>query len=194
MGLKKFAAALLCALAVMSCDVVKQASQTYNMVNCKYAYNSIAGLSVGGVNVSKGLSLVGAAQLTTLLAGNTSSIPVNMTLNLDVTNPNISEAMLNGMQYILAVDGVEFTSGSLSQNFSVQAGATNTLPLAIGFDATKLMTGSTKDAASRAIKNFIGIGSEKSSVSLKIRPSFIINNQTVASPVYIPVEFSFGGK
>lgn len=182
-------------LAMPSCDVMKQVGSSYNMVNCKYDYRSISGLSVAGIDVAQGLSLTNIARVTSLLSGGVpSSIPMNMTVNLDVSNPNQTDAMLSGMQYILAIDGVEFTTGRVSQAFNVAAGGTGVLPLRMGFDVAGLLSGQTKDAAANALKNFIGMGSEKSTVSLKIKPSFLVNNITVTSPVYIPVDFSFGGK
>lgn len=184
----------VCAFAATtSCDVVKQVGSSYNMVNCKYAFNSVTNLTVAGIDAAEGLSLANVAKVTALLTGNTSSIPLNMTLNLDVTNPNLTEALLNGVQYLLSIDGIEFTSGSITQRFSVQPGETNVLPLAIGFDAARLLTGESKNAAIDAVKNVLGIGSKKSNVVLQIRPSFLVNNYTVTSPVYIPIEFSFGG-
>lgn len=184
-------AALVCAFTATSCDVVKQVGSSYNMVNCKYEYNSISGVSLAGINTPEGLSLTNIAKVTSLLSGNTSSIPLNMTVNLDVTNPNLSTALMNGMQYVLSVDGVEFTTGSLDKQFSVPAGGTNVLPLAIGLDVAKLMTGETKNAATNVVKNLFGIGDRKSTVTLNIRPSFLVNGYTVTSPVYIPIEFSF---
>ena len=186
--------ALVCAFSASSCDVVRQVGSSFNMVNCKYEFHSITGMSLAGINVSEGLSLTNIARATSLLAGNASSIPLNMTINLDVTNPNASAALLSGMQYILSIDGIEFTTGSLAKQFNVPAGATNVLPLAIGFDIATLMAGDTRDAVSSAVMNLIGIGDRKSSVSLRIRPSFLVNNLTVTSPVFIPVEFSFGGR
>lgn len=185
---------LLCTFGILSsCDVMKQVGSSYNMVNCKYDYKSITNLSVAGIDAAQGLSILNIAKVTSILTGNSSSIPLNMTLNLNVTNPNPTEALLNGVQYLLSIDGIEFTSGSISQQFSVPAGQTNVLPLAIGFDLARLMTGDSKDAAVNAVKNFIGIGNTKSAVKLQIKPSFLVNGYTVASPVYIPVEFSFGG-
>lgn len=181
-------------LAASSCDVAQQAASAYNMVNCKYSYHSISGLSLAGMNLSNGLSGTNAIRAAALLSGNASSIPVQFTLNLDVNNPNATPAALNELQYILQVDGIEFTSGSLSQSLHVGAGQTQVLPLAIGFDLAKLMTGQSKDAVTNIAKNFIGLGSEKSHVTLQIRPTFLVNNTPITSPVYIPVSFSFGGK
>lgn len=175
------------------CDVAKQVGGAYNMVNCKYEFNSVSGLNVGGIDFSQGLSLANMAQATNILSGRATSIPMDFTLNLDVTNPNQSAALLNGLDYILSIDDIQFTTGSLSQRLNIPAGDKAVLPLTIGFDLTSLLKGETKDAVLNITKNFIGIGQEKSNVSLQIRPTFLIGEYAVPSPAYIPVSFAFGG-
>lgn len=175
------------------CDVAKQVGGAYNMVNCKYEFNSVSGLNVGGIDFSQGLSLANMAQATNILSGRATSIPMDFTLNLDVTNPNQSAALLNGLDYILSIDDIQFTTGSLSQRLNIPAGDKAVLPLTIGFDLTSLLKGETKDAVLNITKNFIGIGQEKSNVSLQIRPTFLIGEHAVPSPAYIPVSFAFGG-
>lgn len=177
----------------VSCDVAHQAQSAYNMVNCKYSYNSINNLTVNGMNLSQGLNLVNTAQVLALFSGSKSSIPLQFTLNLDVNNPNATAAALSGMQYILSIDDVEFTTGSLSQSLNIGAGETKVLPISIGFDLVSLMAGNSKDAVVNIAKNFLGVGSQKSTVSLQLRPTFVVNNFPVTSPVYIPISFSFGG-
>lgn len=174
------------------CDVAKQLGGAYNMTQCKYDYKSITNLTVSGMNLSSGLNAANLLKLTTLLTGNTSSIPLDMTLNLNVTNPNQTEAFLNGLQYILSVDNIQFTTGSLTNTLNIASGGTQTLPLNIGFDLATLLRGETKNTAVNIVKNFLGVGSEKSSVTLQLKPTFLVGNVPVTSPVYIPVTFSFG--
>ncbi|MDL2320515.1 LEA type 2 family protein [Alistipes sp. OttesenSCG-928-B03] len=182
-------------LALSSCDVMKQVSSSYNMINCKYDYNSISGLSLAGMNFSQGLSAANVLQATALLSGGAkSSLPLNFTLNLDVSNPNQTAALLNGMQYVLSIDDVEFTTGSVTQRLDIPAGGKSVLPLTIGVDLAKLLSGDSKNAVTNIAKNFLGIGSSKSNVTIQIKPSFNVAGYTVASPVYIPVSFTFGGK
>lgn len=188
---------LLCTVmlaGMASCDVARQAQGAYNMVNCKYDYNSLTDLSVAGINVSKGLSLLDAPKILNVLTGNTSSVPLGFTVNLDVNNPNATEALLNGMDYILSIDGIQFTTGSLDRQLSIPAGGKGALPLAMSFDIATLLKGETHDAVAGVVKNFVGIGSEPTNVSLQIRPSFMVAGYKVTSPVYIPIPFSFGGK
>jgi len=193
--MKKRILALLAIVATLvSCDSVQQGlKSTYNMINCEYNYKSISGLTVSGINLSNGLSLTSIPKITSILSGNASSIPLNFNLNLDVKNPNESAAMLHGMQYILSIDGIQFTTGSINQSLNIASGQSQTLPISIGVDLASLMKSNSKDAVVDIAKNFLGMGSKKSEVSLQLKPTFMIGNTPISSPMYIPVSFSFGG-
>lgn len=168
----------------------------YNMTQCKYAYNSVSNISVSGVNLASGstLSALNLAKLTTVLAGNPSSIPLNFTVNMNVTNPNQSAASLNKLQYSVSIDDIHFTDGVLDQAVSIAAGATQTVPLTVGVDVASLMQNNSQTALLNIVKNIAGISGEKSTVSLSLKPTFNIAGQLITSPVAIPVSFTFGGK
>lgn len=191
---KRILTLFVIAAVLMSCDTVqKSLSSTYNMINCEYNYKSISGLTVSGMNLSNGLSVTSIPKITSILSGSASSIPLNFTLNLDVKNPNESAAALNGMQYIISIDDIQFTTGSVNQALNIEAGQSQTLPLTIGVDLATLMKNNSKDAVVDIAKNFIGIGSKKSNVKVQLKPTFMIGSVPVTSPAYIPVSFSFGG-
>ena len=185
---------VLAVATMISCDVAKEFSGLTSLVNCKYSYNSISNLSVAGTSMSSGLSLTSVAAVTSILTGNASSIPLNFTLNLNIDNPNQSTALLRGMQYVISIDGIQFTTGSMNQSLSIASGQRQVLPLSIGVDLATLMKNNSKDAVVDIAKNIVGIGSKESTVSLQIKPSFMVNNSLVTSPVYLPVSFTFGGK
>lgn len=185
---------VLAVATMISCDVAKEFSGLTSLVNCKYSYNSISNLSVAGTNMNSGLSLTSVAAVTSILTGNASSIPLNFTLNLNIDNPNQSTALLHGMQYIVSIDGIQFTTGTMNQSLSIASGQRQVLPLSIGVDLATLMKNNSKDAVVDIAKNIVGIGSKESTVSLQIKPSFMVNNNLVTSPVYLPVSFTFGGK
>lgn len=176
------------------CSAVKEIGGAYNMTQCKYSYNSISALTLDGMNLSKGVSPLYIPKITALLSGKSTSIPLDFTLNLNVANPNQTEALLHGLQYIINVDDVEFTSGRVDQSLSIPSGATQVLPLTIGVDLASLMKNESKGAVENIAKNFIGIGSKKSEVKIQLKPSFKVGGQVITSPYYIPVSFSFGGK
>lgn len=191
---KRFLALLLVVTTLVGCDSVQQGLRsTYNLINCEYSYKSITGLTISGMNLSNGLSVTSIPKITSILSGTATSIPLNFTLNVNVKNPNESAALLHGLQYIVSVDDIEFTTGSINQTLNIASGQTQTLPLTIGVDLAKLMKNNSKDAVTEIAKNFLGIGSKKSNVSLQLKPTFMIGNTPVVSPMYIPVSFSFGG-
>lgn len=176
-----------------SCNVVKELGSAYNMTQCKYDYNSISRLSVSGMDLSRGISLAHIPQLTAILSGQSSSIPLSFMLNLNVSNPNQTAALLHGMQYILSIDDVQFTTGSIDQALNIPGGGAQLLPMAIGLDLATLLKGESKNAAMNIAKNFLGIGNQSSNVTLQIKPTFMVGGFPITSPAYIPVSFTFGG-
>jgi LEA14-like dessication related protein len=146
------------------------------------------------MNLSNGISPLQIPQVLAILSGTTSSIPFNFTLNLDVHNPNTLQAAFQAIQYNIQIDDVEFTNGHLTQPFSVAAGATEKLSIQIGVDIITLISNNSQSAILNIVKNFIGIGNDKSNVTVHLKPTFNIGNSRITSPVFIPVSFSFGGK
>jgi hypothetical protein len=178
-----------------SCDVAQQVMRTYNMTQCKYEYKSISGLTLAGVNLHNvsNISSINPLSLTSLLGAFMSpegSLPLDFTLNIDVTNPGLQTALLNGMAYILEIDGIEMTQGSLSQRIQIASGGKSVLPIRMSFDLKKVLSGKSMDSIKNLAFNFAGIGNEASNVTIRLKPSFIIGSQTIIAPSYIPVSFT----
>jgi len=193
MNIKTAVFCLSLCMVLAGCDVMKQVGGAYNMTQCKYNYNSISQLTLSGIDMSRGVSITSLPAVLSILSGQATSIPMNFNLNLDVSNPNATEAMLHGVEYILSIDNVQFTSGSMNQSLMIPSGGQQMLPIRIGIDLVTLMKGETKDAVTSIVENFIGIGSRQSNVTLQLKPTFMVGNIPVTSPMYIPVSFSFGG-
>jgi len=181
-------------LFLQGCNVAKQVGEAYNLTQCRYDYNSVSQLNLAGIELSKGVSLTTVPQVVAFLTGSRSSVPLNLTINLDVTNPNATTAALQGLDYILKIDNIEFTRGAVNQALNVPSGSTRILPLTIGVDLATLLSGDSGNAVQNIVKNLAGISGDKSTVSLQIKPSFRIGTRVVPSPQYIPITFSFGGK
>ena len=195
--MKKFtssALALVCMIMLSGCDITKVLQSAYNMTNCNYNYKSITNLKVANMNLSNGISILQAPQILAILSGSASSIPLDFTLNLDIHNPNATQAAFQALQYIIQIDDVEFTNGHLTQPFNVAAGETQQLPIQIGFDIATLISNNSTSAILNIVKNFIGLGNEKSNVTVQLKPTFNMGGSHITSPVFIPVSFSFGGK
>ena len=182
-------------LMISGCAALQSSlSSAYNLANCEYKYHSVSNLTISDMNLSNGLSPLMIPKVLSILSGNASSIPLNFTLNLDVKNPNSGTAAFQAMEYVLSIDDVRFTTGNFRQPFQVNAGETQMLPMVIGVDIAELMRNNTASAVGNIVKNFLGLSDTASKVTIQLKPSFKVGEQIFASPVYIPVNFSFGGK
>jgi len=169
-------------------------SNARNLANCDYKYRSITNLTISDINLSQGLSPLIIPRVLSILSGNASSIPLNFTLNLDVNNPNSGAAAFQSLLYIISIDDIRFSSGNFNQPFNVESGETKVLPMVIGIDIMELMNNNSKSAVENIVKNFLGLGDTASKVTVQLKPSFKVGEQVFASPLYIPVNFTFGGK
>ncbi len=179
-------------LIMFSCDVAQSLVSTYSLTQCKYEYNSISSISLGDINLNSNNLANSALAMTTLFTKNT--LPLQFTLNLDVKNPGTQTALLNGLQYILQIDGIEMTTGAVDSKLQVAPGGAGVLPILLNFDLKKAMNGQSGDAIKNLALNFVGIGSEPTNVTFKLKPALNVGGQLVPSPAFIPVSFSFGGK
>jgi len=179
-----------CIYSCTASDILK----TYNMKNCEYSYKSITTVTISGINVSNGISVLDASKILLLLTTQQSSIPLSFLLTLNVRNPNNSEAAFRGIMYKINIDGIDFTEGSVDEPFSVASGETKPLSIKIGTDVAEVIKKHSRDTVINMVKNFIGMGSDKTKIHVELKPKFIVGTQIVTSPVVFPVDFTFGGK
>ncbi len=195
--MKKITIILSTILLLYSCDVVKQIGGAYNLSQCKYDYNSIDNIEIAGINLgkSKAISIAEIATLTTILAGGSmQNIPFSMTLNLDVENPNKAAAYLNGLDYTIELNDMEFTTGKLDTPIRIEEGASSVIPLSIGVDLKSLMNRYSKNKVSTEMSRFLGISPGQTKVTVKLWPRVLIGDVPIKSPAHIPVTFLFGSK
>ena len=196
--MKKSIIILSTILLMYSCDVVKQIGGAYNLMQCKYDYKSIDNIQIAGIDLGKGksVSILEIASLTTILSGGSlQNIPFSMVLNLDVENPNEKDAAyLNGMDYMIELNDMEFSSGKMDVPVRIEPGKSAVIPLSIGVDLKNLMNRYSKDKVSSEMSRFLGISPGQTKVTVKLWPKVLIGDVPIKSPAHIPVTFLFGKK
>ena len=196
--MKKAIIILSTILLMYSCDVVKQIGGAYNFTQCKYDYNSIDNVELAGINLgkAKSVSVLQIASLTTILSGGAlQSIPFSMVLNLDVENPNEKgTAILNGMDYMIELNDMEFTNGQIDTPVRIEPGESAVVPLSIGVDLINLINIYSKDRVATEMSRFLSISPGQTKVTVKLWPKVIIGNKAIKSPTHIPVTFLVGKK
>ncbi|KAA6301846.1 MAG: hypothetical protein EZS26_002009 [Candidatus Ordinivivax streblomastigis] len=187
--MKKIIVFIGLSMMLFSCDVVQQLAGGYQLTQCKYEYNSISGISLNGITTQNLSNPLNLAKITTAFASPNGSFPLNFTLNLDVTNPGMQSAILNGLGYILEIDGHQMTTGSLSQKLQIDGGQKTVLPINMTFDLKQVLSGESLESIKNIALSFAGIGSASSDVTVKLQPSLLIGNKVLNTPTYIPVSF-----
>ena len=192
--MKRIIALIGIVVVMSSCDVWQQLVGFQQLTQCKYDFNSIAGLTLAGINLQNinSLSALNATNLLALTSAFTTksgSLPLNFTLNLDVTNPGVQTALLNGIGYILEIDGRQMTTGALQQKLQIDGGQKALMPINMAFDLKQVLSGESLETIKNLAFNFAGIGNGESDVTVRLKPSFTIGGRTVESQNYIPVSF-----
>lgn len=195
--MKKGIILLIAVVMLNGCGILDQVGGAYNLSQCEFTYNSLEKIQLAGIDIGNGstLSVAKMASISTILSGlgNMQTIPLNMTLKMDIKNPNTTAAFLNALDYAVEINDLEFTTGKMDIPIRIEPGQTNVLPINIGVDIKNLMNRYSQDRVQGVMNSFLGISSDKTEVTVKLWPKVMVGNTAVKSPAAIPVVFTFGG-
>lgn len=173
----------------------KSVSEAKRMANCTYEFHSVKNIVMAGVNVDdaeklKDLKFSDLGKITqTYLTG---TLPVRLTANISVTNPNKKTASVERLDWIMYVDDSELARGVLNDRFEITQGSTNILPIDISFDVMDLLKDESKKTMLNFAFNLAEVGGKPAKLKIKIRPSVRIGSTVLASPGYFTVNHKIG--
>lgn len=195
--MKKIKSALVLAAMVVALTGCSFLSGIVNMTKCEYSYKSVSDVKVGGIDFSN-LSAVSLMQnmstISKLLQGDFKDLPLELTVNLNVKNPNEGKAAINGMIYTMNIDGLDVAEGNLKKSFSVDGGKTATLPLVVRTNLGNILDKQNRNTVVDIVKNFVGISGNKSKIKMKLSPTITGRNNEQRKLMTVPVSFEYGGK
>lgn len=188
----------IAAVLLNGCDVMNRIGGAYQLSQSEYKYNSLNDIQLAGIVLgnSSNISLSNLASIATILAGGNSrqTIPFNMTLNMDVTNPNTKAAFLDALDYAIAINDMEFVEGKMDVPIRIEPGETRVVPIPVSVDLKSLMNRYSQERVASEMSSFLGVTRNETTVSVKLWPKFTVGNTLVKVPAPIPVEFKFGGR
>jgi LEA14-like dessication related protein len=179
------------------CDVARQAKKATNLVNCDFRVLSaehinLAGISIQNSSSIKSLNLTDAAKIMTAIGGTT--LPLSLILNIEAKNPNSLPAGLNKLQWILFIDDIQMTSGSVDEAFTIPPdNGTAIIPIQVGLDLKQVLKGKSLEAIVNFGFNLAGVGNKPSRIKVKLKPTIMIGNHPLTYPGYISVTTEFSG-
>ncbi len=186
-------------LVLVSCGVNKQAKQLKAFENCQYELHAAESVFVGGTDVSKLITSHGKdlSSLPGIAMGFLSrDVPLTGLLRVKISNPGKDLAGINQFQYKILVKDKEVAEGVTDQRIEVPPGGTVTVPVRIQANIYKLLRdGSTVNEIMEFVQGVKGNGPEKKTkLTLKIKPTLALGNQTINYPGFISVEREISSK
>jgi hypothetical protein len=189
--------AIISFLPYQGCDVARQAQQATNLVNCDFRVLSAENINLAGINIQnktsiQNLNLSDAAKIMAAVKGNT--LPLSLKLNFEAKNPNSSTAGLNKLEWILFIDDIQMTTGSLNKAFSIPPNnGTAIIPIQVVIDLKQVLKGKSLDAIVNFAFNLAGVGNKPTRIKAKLKPTIMIGNYPLTYPGYISVNTEFSG-
>jgi len=193
--MRKILLAVLCLVLILpSCDILQQVGEMQMLSKCEFRINTVTDINLAGVNVSNIRDISDIRPLDVLMLTNgvlSNNLPLNFKLNLLVKNPNDQTASLNRIDWILFIDDLQMLEGAINESFSVGPDATSMLPVQIGFNLAEALSDERSD---KIIDFALGLaeGSGKTTrVMVKLRPSVMVGQRSIAYPGWIEVRNEF---
>lgn len=134
----------------------------------------------GGVSIS---SLPGIA-----MALLTKDLPMEATVNLQMSNPTSTVTKINEFKYLIEMGGKPLFEGSVNENINLSQGQSMVVPLS--FRAN--LFGVAKDQGIEKVLSDLFTRKSDAFLALKIKPSIKIGGRNYFYPGYITVDKDFG--
>ncbi len=168
----------------------KAISGLTNFAKCDFDYNSVSDVSlcnimVGNKQSLKDFNLQDGLKIANAFASK--KFPLSLNVNVDVRNPNQSIARLDGFEYILWIDDMKMTAGSMTKRIQLSANEKTVMPVNFTFDLYEILSSKGKDKLVSTACGLAGNDKAKSRVKLSIKPYLAIGNSVVRYPGYITI-------
>lgn len=179
-------------LALSSCITIKEAS-TFS--KCEFRVNDVERISLNGRNVMEKsqISDLSINEITTLLSSIASGpLIMDLTLLVDIKNPNKSTAAMNRIDWIMFIDDYKIMTGSTNRRVVLPPdNAIVTVPLEIKSDLKEVITSGGGYAILGLALNLAGISTQINRITLKAKPYITIGKKEIAYPGYISIKTAF---
>lgn len=169
-----------------------------SFAKCEFRVATVENTMLAGVNVQQirritDLNFAQAARITQSYAGG--SLPLSLTVNVDVKNPNNTPASMNSMEWIMLIDDREIVDGVVNDRIDIAAnGGVSKLPIRISTDLRKVLANIPAEDAVNMGLGLTGSGSKPTRVTLKVKPSILVGQTLIKYPGYIKVNHEFGNQ
>ncbi len=182
-------------VAVLSMPGCSMLEEMVSFSRCEFRLGSAEDITLAGINVQQvsslsELSLADAARITGALASGT--LPLSLTLNVDIKNPNQARASLNRLDWIMLIDDEQIAEGTTNQRIEIPPNdGISTLPLFIEADLKSALSGKTGNALLNFGLNLAGAGNQPTRITLRAKPYVEVGGRSISYPGYLDIQNEF---
>jgi hypothetical protein len=182
-------------LVSSSCSILDQANEIKAFTRCSFRLVDIqdavlAGVDIQDVESFSDLSFSETSKIS--MAALSGELPLDLTVNLEVENPNPEKASVSALYWVLYIDDMEITEGRISDKVIVPPdGGRAIMPVPVQVDLWEVITGETSDAIMNFAMNLGGSGEYPTRLKLKIKPSVYVAMKKLNYPGFFTIEEAF---
>lgn len=180
----------MCVLLLSGC-ALNQKAQIAALGKFNYDVTSVQNMRIAGRDINSyqangGMSLSNLPGIAMALL--TKDLPLEATVNLQMTNPTSTVTKINEFKYLIEIGGKPLFEGSVNENISLAQGQSMVVPLS--FRAN--LFNAAKEQGMEKLLSDIFTRKSDAFLALKIKPSVKIGGKNYFYPGYITVDKDFG--
>jgi len=173
--------------ATLSCRSAKEAKA---LKDCSYSFSSISDLKVGTISMQGKQSFkdLGSAEtigISQLLM--TKQLPISLTANIAITNPNKKTAGIESLEWILIVHEKEVATGNITEKIEIKPNEKIILPIPIQTDLSTILKSFSLKEISQLMFNLSDVKGIPLDAKIKIKPSISIGKKQIKTPAYFTI-------
>ncbi len=193
--MRKFLLLASLTLILNGCSIL---SELTAFTKCEFRLHSVQDPALCSVDVSQKRSwsdfsfMEGQAIAIKLLQ---KTLPLDITLNVEVKNPGTSTAAVNSIEWIAFIDDLQVAQGVVNRRVEIPAvGGIAMIPVKVHVDLMDYLEGDSPSSMMNFALNLAGAGGQASKLTMKIKPSVMVGSQSIEYPGYFNIshEFSSG--
>jgi len=120
------------------------------------------------------------------------SLPLEITVNLEVRNPGTNLAAVNSIQWVSFLDDLQLAQGAVEERVEVPpSGGVNTIPIRVKTDLIDYLEGDNPRAMLNFALTMFNAGDRSSQVTMKIKPTVLIGSRSIQYPDYFTITKEF---
>ena len=188
---------------LIGCGVGRQVSEAKAFGDCKYDIASVDSVFLAGMDIRefrniKSINDVNLAKYPGIaIALLRKNVPLDLRVNLDITNPTKKRAAINQLEYKVLLSNNEIFNGFLSQLIEVMPGTGSTrVPIKLNANVYQLLNNdATRDEFINMIVALTGKSDAKpTKFTVKVKPTLDLAGKSVNYPGYITFEKEISSK